>query len=53
MEMEVDGAYISKIANGYTVRIEFDPGNDDEYVREKFYFENTDEVLAFLETNLD
>ena len=50
--MEIDGVYISKIANGWTVRVEFDPGSDDEYVQEKYYFSTVNEVLAFIETNL-
>ena len=51
--MEIDRINIRKIANGWIVDMEYDTGNDDDWVHEKFYFATIVEVLAFIETNLD
>lgn len=51
-ELKIDCVNIGIIANGYLVRVEFGEVGDD-WIREKFFFDTSDEVLAFLETNLD
>jgi hypothetical protein len=52
MELPIDGIYIDKIANGYLIRIDYEPDGDD-YKTEKFFFNTVGEVLTFIETNLD
>ena len=50
--LEIDEVNIAMIANGHLVRVEYKEDGDD-WRREKFFFDTIDEVLAFIETNLD
>ena len=51
-ELKIDRFVTSIIGNGYLVRVDFE-SDGDEYKDDKFFFDTADEVLAFLETNLD
>ena len=51
-ELKIARININLVSNGYYIRVEFDD-NDDDWRIDKFIFETKDEVLAFLETNLD
>ena len=51
MELKIDRVVIRDINNGVLVVVEYD--ENDEWIRETFFFDTNREVLAFLETNLD
>ena len=55
-ELRIESFYISIIENGYIIRVSLvDDAQvvDDRWQEKKFFFETKDEVIAFLETNLD
>ena len=55
-DLPIENFFIDYIANGYVVRVSYidkKAHQDDRWSSEEFYFATVDEVLAFLETNLD
>ena len=56
-DLPIEKISIDPIANGNIVRVSMiDKDADDtkdRWIAEEFYFNSNDEVLAFLETNLD
>ena len=56
-DLPIEKVSIDPIANGNIVRVELIDNDASDYkdrwTTEEFFFESSDEVLAFLETNLD
>ena len=51
-KLNIERFSIRSIANGYTVRVDYEEDSDN-WKDETFYFSTVTEVIAFLETNLD